>query len=490
MIKSILISVSLFLSFAANGKELCTLAQIMLKPAKDNICFDRLITRTQNANDRKWLLNLKNIWNPSPKLQIQTIAGGAEFFDGKTFIGSFQWLSMNPPILSINGVLKVGEKTDEKSIVAIVQNLFNEKTSAQFLYQSLLPAAEAQDKNATTMQQLTILFTLLDNVPKTVDEVFSKSDKKIEQLFMPSMAWWQKYIMNIPLKCTTDGVQGVPFQLDQDRKISISQKGSNQFIIEGLTPEKMIAAYKPIPQLKGNPCLLITSKETDEKFCQPGWEEFFKNNPKARAKYAATTPGPSVLLDCLTFYPDYQLSESCSIFWLQQGEKYEHYSPAIAVSGNEINLKIYECKDDQCKNASAVNEGELFDRALGEKARKQLEAEHKAEIQILIAGYIKFLNEKGIQRADDVCSEDSCILPKLDSLSIKDQREARALFQKLDQTRAKENATREAFLKTAIMGFAVTGTKLLGECCKSDKCIAYAKSNYSIELEKSKETTK
>ena len=174
MIKSLLVGLSLFVSFSVQAKELCTLAQIILKPAKNNVCFDRLITQTKNANDRKWLLDLKNNWNPSPNMQIHLIAAGAEFFDGKTFIGSFQWLSMNPPILSINGVMKVGEKSDEKSIAAIVQKLFNEKTTAQFLYQSFVPSADAQDKDSSRIRDLTTLFTLVYSPdPKTAEELFS-----------------------------------------------------------------------------------------------------------------------------------------------------------------------------------------------------------------------------------------------------------------------------------------------------------------------------
>lgn len=492
MIRFIIAMAFVSLSFSAQAKEFCTMAQIMLKPAKNNICFDRLVSQTKNAEDRKWLLNLKNSWNPSPQLQIHVIAAGAEFYDGDKFIGSFQWLSMNPPILSINGVMKVGENGDEKSIVAIVQKLFNEKTTAQFLYQSLLPDAQAQDNNTEKMQKLTILFSIMQNSdPKTAEELFSKAAGNFALLFMPDMTWWQKYIMNLPLKCTADGVQGVPFQLDQDREISISQKSSNQFIIDGLVPgKKMIAAYKPLPQKVGNPCMVITSKEMDEKFCQPGWEEFFKSYPKARAKYAALTPGPSALLDCVAFQPDYELVEACGAFWFKQAEKYEHYLTATVFPNPEPNMKVYECLDEQCKNASAIKDGELLERALGEKTKKKLEAAHNAEIQILKADYIKFLKAKGIQQADDVCSDNQCVLPKLDNLSIKDQREARALFQKLSQTQAKADATKAAVLNTEVIGYAVTGTKLLGECCKSDACRANAQKHLSIELEKAKNTTK
>lgn len=490
MIRSILTIALLSLSLSAQGKELCTIAQIMLKPAKNNVCFDRLITQTQNANDRKWLLNLKNTWNPSPKMQIRRIAGGAEFYDGKIFIGSFQWLSMDPPILSINGQLKVGEKSDEKSIAAIVQKLFNEQSTAQFLYQSLMPQAEAQDKNSEKIKQLTILFSIFGQDSKTAEELLSKKDRVLDIIYSSIMTLWQKYVWNMPLKCNADGVQSVPIQFDGDRKFTLSQGKNNQFIIEGLASKKLIATYEQVPQGERNPCLMITSKETDEKYCQPGWEEFFEKFPDARKKYYLKSPTPNVVLDCFAFLPDEKLADNCAEFWMQQDEKYEHYAQATMLPNPISNMNLYECVDDDCKKTVNLSDSQILERVLGEKRIAEIKTTNAKQIKEKVAAYIKFLKEKGISRADDVCSEEACVLPKLDSLSVKDQREARRIFQDLQKSDLAKTMIKETLYNVEALGMIVTGAKLLGECCKSDACRAHAKNNYSIELNKAKETVK
>lgn len=352
----------------AEAKELCTLAQTILKPAKNNVCYDGLIAKTKNADDRKWLLNLRDSWKPSPELKLNLITNGYELYSGKNKMGIAQWVTVNPLVLYWNGKFLVGKKSSEKSITKRIQKLFKNKTTAAYLYEAFFPIAAADDEkekikallNSTKIdeeEQIKVLslFALGDNNNALSAADLATTEDREAKDHLPYL----NKDAHIDANCTPENwVRTLQwkYKLDGKEKIAvIQQKGPKEFEMENVVDgQKISVTYQPND--KHIPCIDTFSSEMDEKYCAPAWQEFFKINPKLKEKWA--TSG-TVNLSCSIYKGDIvheilevraEDQETCLQFFKK---KFNMHS-----AQNTVDIKI--CDDADCtKKVSASQAGGL-----------------------------------------------------------------------------------------------------------------------------------
>jgi len=298
--KKLLFLIVLTSGWNAEAKELCTLAQTILKPAKNNACYDGLIAKTKNADDRKWLLNLRDSWKPSPNLKLNFIANGYELYSGKNKVGIAQWVTVNPLVLYWNGQFLVGKKTSEKSITKRIQQLFKRKTTAAYLYEAFFPTAAANEErkkiqallettkiDEVEQQKVITLYALGNNESALSAEDLATTEDQGERDHLPYL----NKDARIDANCTTENwIRTLQWRYNfngKEKTAVIQQKGPFEFEMENVVDgQKISVTYQPSDE--HIPCIEEESFEMAEKYCAPAWQEFFKLNPKLKEKWASS----------------------------------------------------------------------------------------------------------------------------------------------------------------------------------------------------------
>lgn len=348
----------------AQAAEYCTFAKIYLTAAKSNPCFSQLITNTKNADDRKWLLKMQNTWNPPADLVVNFVPGGLEMYQGSKHIGGFQWVTIDPPILYWNGEFKVGEKTTETSMVKIIQNLLHSKTTATYIYQSVLPQANARDDADQNLESLATLYSLNKaqfHNPKNAEETMSRRDKFIKGLYMPPVVdLLHSLVTGLPVQCTKTGVEKLDFSAYKEWGFILNTNDRDETIINTKgNSKKFRIKYSSHIKNKSDLCILNASKEMDQRYCQPLWKEFFAKYPQAET-ILSKNKRPLKQVDCVELLDatnDHSLARACTKFWLVQNEQIK-VSELPQPENREVrksNLEYFLCEDDNCNKQKPMD---------------------------------------------------------------------------------------------------------------------------------------
>lgn len=461
------------LMWNAEAKETCTLSKTLFAPAKNNRCFDQLVADTKNADDRKWLLEIKNNWKPANEMNAQAIVGGYNFYEGKKFIGSFQWMSISPPILYTNGEIKIGQKNTNPSLVKTIQSLLHNKSTAAYFYQSMIPTAEAQQDQLS--EAYITLFSLYDK------------EKSISAKDLMSEPWYHREHLPIPkegyiwdgtltFNCTPEGVENVEFKRvygkekyvdGTEKKFTVTQKSKNEFVISGiLGNEKVLVTYRPND--KEIPCSNGPSFANSDTLCKKAWDEFFAQNPDIHKTFKLSNVS---LPNCARWPVPFNSEEisRCNEFF---NKKFEIYTQGKAEDKEYSPMKYSYCANADCSKA--------------------IEFKHTRTDR-----YIAFMKKRGYDvkcqwvEPKREAAHNDCDLPdearlklteqdRIEALKLLDQinsyTELEEIIHDLQTDSVRHNYTED------IVNNAVQGTALIGNCCKDPKCRDAAKKNQNLIL--------
>lgn len=471
--KKVLLLVLLVSSWNAEAKEICTLAQTILKPAKNNRCYDQLIAKTKNVDDRKWLMNIRDQWKPAKGLQMNLLLGGFELQRGKKKVGKFQFISMNPLIMIWKDKLMIGKKSDEKSISKKILALLNDASTATYIYQSLFPSANAAPEGTSDEEQvnLTIMYSLGNDqaMMTAMDHMANKSSGSNN---LPKSLHGEK----ISAQCTSLGVKDLKWPVkrgQQEKVINITQTGGNEdtgeieLQIKGVIDDVELASTYKFSE-KFNPCLDVISEELDRKYCQDAWVEFFEKNPEIYKKFNASTD--TGIASCDIFEDNVNkawnmvFDEKRSIFTPELVACRRFFIRRFAAYSSTSDSSISVCADEPCTKKVSID-------------------------QYRFEKYRNFVGE------DDkiTCTPDGgCDLPSEVRLKIP--------YAKLQEALALQKATKEPAANNTVLKALkddstmidirryAQGAALLSDCCKSEPCRKAALANRNIDL-KAPETT-
>ena len=469
MKKWIGILVIVVLPTISQAKEMCTLAQTILAPAKNNRCFDQLVSYTTNIDDRKWLLSKKANWNPPKDFKIIRIVNGAQFYRGEENIGGFQWLSMNPPVLYWNNEMKIGKKSNEQSISKILHSLLHDESTGSYVYQSFLPQANAKSEDASLAEEIATIFTIgfaggekygMGLLSGTAADVMkSKSDVRhsffIYGELQSTMNCSKSGIQNFKQPLLKMGDYTPPNEKDPlDTRTyykpgdemtegikTINQKSKNEFEVLGLLPNKKV--YLTYLKPAKSHCTTTISTESDTKYCEKAWADFFKANSRLEQEFRKSDYAS---FDCEAFKDEGK--KSCYLFF---EKKFPTYSTESA------DIKIEICEDDSCLkrvNIEELNFGE----------------------------YKKFLSTHNLSAKCDI---NGCELPEgVKSLPDLKLRKQGMQLQKQTVKIGGGSTERTYFLdRKPLLTHMIQSAALLGECCKSEECKKAAFDQHNIKLE-------
>ncbi len=456
---------------ALQAKEMCTLAQTILAPAKNNRCFDQLVSYTTNPNDRKWLLNKKATWNPPKDFRIVRVVNGALFYRGEENIGGFQWLSMNPPVLYWNNEMKIGKKSNEKSISKILHSLLHDESTGSYVYQSFLPQAEAKSANEELNEEIATIFTIgfiggekqaMGLLSGTATEIMKSKNDIRHSLFI--------YVeLQSKMNCSKVGVQNFQQPLlkigdytPENEKDpldtrtyykpgdemtegikTINQKSKNEFEVLGLLPNKKV--YLTYLKPTKSHCTTTISTETDAKYCEKAWKDFFKINSRLEQEFRKSDYAS---FDCEAFK-----DEGKKYCYLYFEKKFPTYSAESA------DIKIEICEDDSCLKRTDIEE-------------------------LNFGEYKKFLKTHNLTAKCDI---NGCELPEgVKALADLQLRKQGMLLQKQTVKIGGGSTERTYFLdRKPLITHMIQSAALLGECCKSEECKKAAFDQHNIKLENS-----
>lgn len=473
-----LLIISIF-SFSQHlaAKEMCTLARTMLAPAKNNRCFDQLISMTKNVHDRKWLLSIKNSWNPPKNLQMNLQGAGFQLYQGSKKVGEFQWLSFQPAIFSFNGKMKVANENVRKPFSQVIPQLLHGSSKAAAVFEAFFPSSYAAD-DADLTEKMAVIFST-DFYRDYRDKCGTECGTATE--IMSSGYGWASYLVSTwkekasQIKCTAQGVENIQQPLfdveeiyrnqqdskyDEDAKpsddskqsyesyilkrplITINQVSKNEYEIVNLirdSKKKVYATYLPSKNVL---CTYAMSQALDEKYCDKAWNDFFKTEKGLEEEFRNSDYAH---FDCNAF--SVEQKNKCLNFFKKRFEKYDTEA--------EAELKI--CSDEACTSKIPLNE-------------------------INYVEYRKFLND---HKLTTECGEMGCKLPEeIKKLVDLKQRKQGMLLQQ-ETVKAGTSTTTRIFLdnNTYSIRYMLQTAKLMSECCKSSECIDVAFRNKIQALE-------
>jgi len=264
----------------------CTLEKVILLPASQNTCYEKLIEHTQNAEDKKWLLNMRSQWNPPKNMMIKGVYGGLEVFLGAKHIGGFQWLSLNPRVLLWNGQIKTLRSEASASVTRSLADLLDAAPISGPLWRTLLPEAYAETGAESKLLRGAIaLFELGGGPPKSILEAIRGNtvDDSSTADFLPTLKYLQ---MSVRVDCNKTGAQKVPYRNEYDKRdYTVSQISPYEFKVEGfgrssIGPKTIVVEYHPV-QEGGARCLSDSPSDIGfvRNTCNPAWEAYLKQDP-------------------------------------------------------------------------------------------------------------------------------------------------------------------------------------------------------------------
>lgn len=408
------------------ASDYCTLAKTLLAPAKNNPCFDQLLTKAKNGDDRKWLLEQARTWSPPSDLTLVLLPSGFAAYLGAKPIGKMQWLRRDPAVLYWNGKIKMlplGVKPSA-SISKTLQLLTQDQTEARFDF-SVFPQAFAQSTNTNLMTKVATFFTL--GFAATTAADFMASSDSLTNIF-PEVGRLQSFLGGHEVQCSKNGVQNLEFPLKNGRVLRLNSTAEDEFNIEGLSAGLVLhARYNPTPIGQDSlVCLSVFSAGSDSKTCQPLWDEFVAANPAAQEQLKKN---PQIGLNCQSFPPAVQ--QRCLRFWEGKVEALRNYRPPQAFKTQNKTLYLSACTDASCSQMKPLDRVEQ----LG-----------------------------GLVEPSGPSSESELQLGKT-GVSIQ-----------------------QGFMVTKLVEQAVMGARVLAECCKTKECRDVAYQKRSLKLIPATET--
>ncbi|MGZ3722577.1 MAG: hypothetical protein ACXVA9_06585, partial [Bdellovibrionales bacterium] len=141
----ILIALAALPTAIAKAGDECSFEKTVLSPAAKNPCFQKLVEKAMDLEDRKWLMYLSRSWNPDPSLKVAMVPGGIVVFKKDKKILDARWIYANPLVLVWNEkvIISAGElKT--KSVFKFL-NEFIDQPSSHATNFTLFPEAFAKE---------------------------------------------------------------------------------------------------------------------------------------------------------------------------------------------------------------------------------------------------------------------------------------------------------------------------------------------------------
>ncbi len=235
----------------------CHSKDVLLKSAKNNPCLDRLIEKTLNKEDKKWMESLKKTWRPRKSWTLKEVPGGFLLFDKKKLLVDSRVLYAKPLTIFLNGNFYVyrGE-TPSGSIRDFLKDLMQKNSKKSALFEVLFPEANAQSDNDLALNATALHYYTMDGVldAKTYVTTMLKHSREI----LPSNSWLESYYKPNPIRCDLQKLAPVEYKSsDESRSFSITPQSSTRFEISGLFGEsgikKVIAEYQPSQTADGRP---------------------------------------------------------------------------------------------------------------------------------------------------------------------------------------------------------------------------------------------
>ena len=450
-----------------HAAPLCTFARTYLAPANHNPCFERLMTRAKTKADRQWLMKTARTWSPPKNLVVNEVPGGFTLERGARRLGSVQWISVDPPVIYLNGQFKSASPPADHATSTLVHQLFANARTAQEL--SLWPRAYAADSEGALMEQMTTLFSLGD-LPSTAEEYIAGPHHAVT---FPQVGVLKAWTTGERVTCGANGVDNLSLPFGTDELMRASGKsasytlralGKSEFLADGVVPGKKVV-IKVDPGTPRLPCLESGASDQDEKYCTPAWTKFFGQNPKLRQTYDRSG---AVRPDCPTLGPEGEAR--CLAFWRDWSRQFRNYSD---VGATRISL----CQDDACKARQPMTLKDLGEQTTAAPERETKTQRFAESRQREVDAYVAFLKDNGIESADTACLELKCREPVGVELLSEDKRaEARRLKPR------PINETDDGVVVQSILQRGAMGAVVLSECCADKKCRDVAFSRLGLNL--------
>lgn len=247
------------LSFSTHSlaKSQCSIEQTILRPAKNNPCFYKLIEKAKDSYDRKWLLSLVNTWSPDPSYQMIIVPGGIQVYQQKKKVLDARVVTNSPYTLYWNGHFFISKnKPTQPSLKLFFDQLMKPPAQANHI-NFFFPQAFADKTD--DLKAIFLLYTW--NNSKGVDaKSYIESYGAMSPSLFPDQSFLETYLFGKSLNCHSNGgMESISYTFSRkDQKpipIMITPVDSTSFKVDGVYGEQgkstFFITYEPDAKISG-----------------------------------------------------------------------------------------------------------------------------------------------------------------------------------------------------------------------------------------------